>query len=271
MNQNLNKYINHGHKKIEGWISQLALKAISKLSEIQQENNIKGSVCEIGVHHGRSFVFLHMLTSLNEMSVAVDLFEMQSDNIDKSGKGDKEKLIKNLNDNFCDLNRIKIITENSLNISPSYLLEHTGSKVRIFSVDGGHSADIVYNDLKLAERSICGGGIIILDDFFANNWPGVAEGSCKYLMNEDTKLIPFSTFDEKILFTNSRQVSNLFINGLYELHPEFLFKESMFFDNKVIVVYKSRNNTIDFFRKTKFWQIIKNSKHGNIIRKILSR
>ena len=99
-----------------------------------------------------------MLTNSKEMSVAIDLFEMQSDNVDKSGKGDKEKLIKNLRDNFCELDRIKIITKNSMNISPEYLLDQTGCKIRIFSVDGGHSAEVVYNDLKLVEKTICKGG-----------------------------------------------------------------------------------------------------------------
>ncbi len=271
MNKDINKYIHHGYKKIEGWISNLALRAILKLSHVQCQNNVNGSVCEIGVHHGRSFILLHMLTNSNEMSAAIDLFEMQSDNIDKSGKGDKEKLIKNLRDNFCELNRIKIITKNSLNISPEYLLEQTGSRIRIFSVDGGHSAEVVYNDLKLAERTICKGGIIILDDFFVSSWPGVSEGACKYLMNEETKLIPFSTFDGKILFTNDKQLKELYIQGLLEMYPEFLYKESMFFNNKVIALYKSRNDTIDFFRRTKFWQLIKNNKSGTLLRKILSR
>ena len=71
-----------------------------------------------------------MLTNSNEESTAIDLFEMQPDNIDKSGKGDKEKFIKNLKNNFCDLDRIKIITENSLNISHEYLLEQSGSNLK---------------------------------------------------------------------------------------------------------------------------------------------
>ena len=71
-----------------------------------------------------------MLTNSNEESTAIDLFEMQPDNIDKSGKGDKEKFIKNLKNNFCDLDRVKIITKNSLNISHEYLLEQSGSNLK---------------------------------------------------------------------------------------------------------------------------------------------
>ena len=269
MNKNSIKYVKRSYKKVEGWISPLALKAILKLGEIQEINKITGSVCEIGVHHGKAFILLHLLTKSNEMSAAIDLFEFQSDNIDNSGKGDKEKLIKNLKNNSCDLERIKIITKNSLDISPDYLLNQTGSKIRFFSVDGGHTAEVVFNDLKLAEQTLCEGGVIILDDFFVNSWPGVSEGTCKYLLSGNTKLIPFSTFDGKILFTNNKNIAGLYINGLSGMHPEFLTKESVFFNSKVIVLSRSRNNSIDFLRRTKLWQLIKNNETGTLIRKAL--
>ena len=50
MNKNVDKYIHHRYKKIEGWISSLALGAIVKLSHIQYQNNLNGSVCEIRIH-----------------------------------------------------------------------------------------------------------------------------------------------------------------------------------------------------------------------------
>ncbi len=271
INITLNKYVKHSYKKVEGWISPLALKAILKLGEIQETNNIIGSVCEIGVHHGKAFILLHLLTKSDEMSAAIDLFEMQSGNIDNSGKGDKEKLIKNLKNNSCDFERIRIITENSMDISPDFLLTQTKSKIRLFSVDGGHTAEVVFNDLKLAEKTLCEGGVIILDDFFVNSWPGVSEGTCKYLLSGDTKLIPFSTFDGKILFTNNKDIADLYVKGLSGMNPEFLTKESAFFNSKVIVLSRSRNNAIDFLRRTKMWQLIKNNKTGALIRKILSR
>ncbi len=82
MNDNLKKYITHGYRNVEGFFSYLALKTIAKLSEIQSQNKITGAVCEIGVHHGRSFILLHLLTNGNEKSVAYDLFEMQEQNVD---------------------------------------------------------------------------------------------------------------------------------------------------------------------------------------------
>ena len=270
MEKNPGIYVNNSYKKVEGWISLLALKAILKLGEIQKAYNITGSVCEIGVHHGKAFILLHMLTKSDEMSAAIDLFEMQSGNIDNSGKGDKEKLIRNLKNNSCDFERIRIITKNSMDISPDFLLNQTKSKIRLFSVDGGHTAEVVFNDLKLAENTLCDGGVIILDDFFVNSWPGVSEGTCKYLMSGDTKLIPFSTFDGKVLFTNNKDIAGLYINSLSSMQPEYLIKESAFFNSKVIILSRSRNNIVDFLRRTKPWQLIKNNKTGELIRKVLS-
>jgi hypothetical protein len=48
---------------------------------------ITGNVAEIGVHHGRLFILLYLLTSPDERALAVDLFSGQERNIGSSGHG----------------------------------------------------------------------------------------------------------------------------------------------------------------------------------------
>jgi hypothetical protein len=166
MNKRIQNYIKKGYKKIEGWYSQDALELIAELNKIQLSLNILGSLCEIGVHHGRSFVFLSLLSQSDEMCLAIDLFENQNHNIENSGCGNKEIVLANLKSNKCDINRVKFITNNSLNLTPDDLLDSSGQKFRFFSLDGGHSSEVVQNDLQLAESVLGDGGIILIDDYF---------------------------------------------------------------------------------------------------------
>jgi hypothetical protein len=80
------------------------------------------------------------------------------------------------------------------------LLEKAGGPIRLFSVDGGHTEEIVYSDMRLAEETLADGGIVIADDVFNQQWPGVAVGTLKYL-DDGAKLVPFAIGFNKTLFT----------------------------------------------------------------------
>jgi hypothetical protein len=162
---------------------------------------MNGPVCEIGVHHGRSFILLHLLTTDAERSIAWDLFENQEQNIDRSGRGNKDTFVANLRRHGCDLPRIEIRTRNSLELSPIEVVRTCGAPPRIFSIDGGHTAAITHSDLRLAAQSIRPDGLIILDDFFNESWPGVAEGTCRYFADPVVPLLPVGIGGNKCLFT----------------------------------------------------------------------
>src|SRR5215831_3331880 len=80
----LARYVATGHKKVEGWLTPIAIDLVCAASAAQKAQGVNGPVCEIGVHHGRLFILLHLLTDSGERSVAWDLFERQSENIDQS-------------------------------------------------------------------------------------------------------------------------------------------------------------------------------------------
>jgi len=269
MNKIIQNYIEKGFKNIEGWYSQIALELISELNTIQISREIAGSLGEIGIHHGRSFVLLSLLSQSNEICIGIDLFEEQDDNIENSGCGDKHIVLSNLELYECATNRIKFISKNSLNLISEELLDISKQKFRLFSLDGGHSTEIVQNDLQLAESVLQDGGIIIVDDYFDEKWPGVSEGTLRHLILSGSKLIPFAIFDDKILFTNNSDLKSAYIREINKLIPRFIIKESMYLGEMCIIIYSSPNKFKNHIRRTKLWQSIKTNSLGERIRSML--
>lgn len=253
------EYLQSSYRKVQGWYSLSALELIAELSVAQNEQGIEGSLCEIGVHHGRAFILLSLLAKNNEKCVAIDLFEKQKENIDNSGSGNKEQFIRNLQINKCDLNQITILSANSLDIQSETLLDLSEQRYRIFSVDGGHTSEIVESDLRLADSVLTRGGIIIVDDFFDEKWPGVSEGTLRYILTNETTLKPFSIFDDKVLFTNDSTLKEKYIEKLSALVPKFIIKESKFLDEQCLILYSSNSNLKNRLRQTKLWQKLKNT------------
>jgi hypothetical protein len=58
----------------------------------------------------------------------------------------------------------------------------------VMIIDGDHSAAGVANDLRLAERVVSPGGIVVLDDYGDRNWPGVEQATRAYLAPADGRL-----------------------------------------------------------------------------------
>jgi hypothetical protein len=266
MEKNLADYIKNGCHNVQGWLMPTAINVIVELSRLQNQLDIKGSMCEIGVHHGKLFILLHLLTDRYETSVSWDLFERQEENIDRSGCGDKDILLENLRLYKCDLGRVKVIAENSLNLTEANILSDCGDKVRIFSIDGGHTAEITYNDLSLARKTLCDGGIIILDDFFNERWPGVAEGTCKYLFSEGISLFPVVIAGNKFIFTNNKSIANTYIDGLKKFRKRLLCKESTVFGNRVLIISPYRRPLRAYLANTELWRSIRNQPVGKAIR-----
>ncbi len=199
----LDYYMTEGRNNVEGWLGTEAMNMVHELAAQQRLDGMTGAVAEIGVHHGQLFILLALETSPGELAVGFDLFENQAENVDRSGEGDREVLERNLLVNQIDRDRIRLVTANSMDLSPNDVLNYCNSQVRMFSVDGGHTAELTHNDLALASKVLAPGGIVILDDYFNEMWPGVAEGTQQFLAQNPGALIPFGVGSNKVCFTNS--------------------------------------------------------------------
>jgi hypothetical protein len=193
-----------GHRFVQGWLEPEVLDIVHTLDSAQRGNDVSGAVAEIGVHHGKFFIGLHLLLREKQRSLAIDVFADQQLNIDRSGRGDLATFLVNIN-RWASADGVVIHQGDSTALDSTALKELVGSSVRLFSVDGGHTEQIVLADMKLAEASLTDGGVVIGDDVFNERWPGVAVGTLRYLQN-GAALAPFAIGFNKVFFAQPEYI-----------------------------------------------------------------
>lgn len=189
--------MDHGYHKVEGWVNEQVPQMLDLL-ETSKFNYAQGGVAEIGVHHGRMYILLNQTTSRDARSYAIDIFDEQYLNIDRSGKGWLDKFKSNLME--FDAHRgsnTTIIRGDSTDHALRLEEEIEPGCIKYFSIDGGHTVEHTTNDLHLANRLIANSGVVILDDILNAGWLGVIEGAVRFLMTAPT-LVPFAIGGNKL-------------------------------------------------------------------------
>lgn len=193
------QYVRSGHRRVDGWLSHLDAGLIAEIGRFQNGAGITGAVGEIGVHHGRLFILLALMMKPGEQAFAVDLFDDQEANIDRSGYGDEAAFRANLARFGVDAGAVRILKGNSLDLDWPDIAASVGPVARLFSVDGGHTAEITRNDLRIADRALADGGVIVLDDYLNPEFPAVSEGMCRHMIEDRPDLAPIAIGDNKLL------------------------------------------------------------------------
>ena len=187
--------------QVEGWLNANLFPSLVWLHEIQQTLGARGGIMEIGVHHGLFFMTLNAMVEAGEgTSYAVDLFDQQEMNIDKSGKGHMASLEANLalHDRHKGAN-VERLAADSTRIAPQDRARLAAARPKVISIDGGHTAEHTISDLRLAAEIVHPLGAVFVDDILNPNWPGVIEGVVLYL-NERPTLWPVMVgFNKMIL------------------------------------------------------------------------
>lgn len=194
----LSRYLELGIGQVEGWLSPLAAAMIAHVSLEQVRAGLRGDVCEIGVHHGKLFLVLANALIAGERAVAVDVFGDQAKNVDRSGGGDRAVFEGHLAA-FAPGARVEIVQESSLDLAGTGFL---GNRFRLMSIDGGHTAQVTENDLRLAEATLLPGGVAALDDVLSPDWTGVVTGLASYLARGGS-LVPFALAPNKAFLTTA--------------------------------------------------------------------
>lgn len=159
MDSRIENYIRRGKFYVDGWLRSEAARVIVALNERQRSLSVTGSIAEIGVHHGKLFILLYLLSREPERALAIDLFEDQHLNVDQSGSGDLAKFRRNL-ERRADSTRLVLHPGNSMDLTGAILTRLAEGPLRFVSVDGGHTAEITAHDLATAEAAIAEGGIM---------------------------------------------------------------------------------------------------------------
>ena len=242
MMQNFNDYIKIS-KKIDGWFDIDAARIFYFLNSAQKKENILGNIFEIGVHHGKSALLLGMFIDSDKNKLIVnDIFDQQEHNVSKSGLGSEQIFRKHFKKFFKTEDGLKIIIKPSNKLT----VDDTTTDCVFFSIDGGHSSEETYNDLVTAKSAISDKGIIAIDDYFNSGFPGVSEGVCRFLIeNED--IVPWIyCFNKMILI--KKDALETYKNILQRNNFDQFCKKNNFFIARVpffgnnIMVFKKRSS-----------------------------
>lgn len=232
------------YRNIDGWFDKRLIIILAIIDNFQQQQQINGNLGEIGVWQGRSFIPLLKLAKINEYALAIDCFELYQFNRDDSG-GDVNVLFKlfmnNVKKYSFNHKKLRVIKGDSYKLLPQDLLDATHNKggFRIFSIDGCHEAATTDRDMQNAFDCLVDGGVIIMDDYFSPNWPGVSEGVNSFMQKNDGKVKPFFIAWNKIFFTQPEhapkylELIKKFIVPKDATYKKFFNVETLIYDPKL--------------------------------------
>ncbi|HDR9022683.1 class I SAM-dependent methyltransferase [Burkholderia vietnamiensis] len=226
------RYLEQGMAEVQGWLTPCSASIIAHLSAHQLRLGLSGNVAEIGVHHGKLFILLANLIAPDEAAYAVDIFDDQHKNVDRSGKGDRAIFEENVR-KFATHAKVVVIQESSLDLEGT---DFTSTSFRMISVDGGHTGPITCSDLHLSEKQLVDGGIVVLDDILNPDWTGVITGLVKYF-SEGGALIPFALSANKLYLTTGREAAVAYASNLRASFPMALSKRSVEFFGFTVDVF----------------------------------
>lgn len=230
----LRRYSRTGCRQVDGWFFPEDVELAVSFLTLQLAQGIIGNVAEIGIHHGKSFLLLANGVRADERAIALDVFDDQEKNVDKSGRGDRAIFEANVKKFAPDAN-LEILQRSSLDVAPDQARATFGD-VRFFSVDGGHTAEITAHDLRLAEATLVPGGVVMLDDVLNPHWTGVISGVAEYLRSGGG-LVPFAVSRNKLFLTDSRDSVPRYRRRYSAVNADLVGKRNVeFFDHPVDVL-----------------------------------
>ena len=242
----LQRYLQAFHR-IDGWFEYDAALLFMKYNQLAFKANELGNVLEIGVHHGLSAIAIAALRGPGKELTAIDLFEdQQKQNISASGSGDRRRFESNMREFYPDSTFIRVIARSSSELTPSDL----GSGFTFIHIDGGHSPEETYHDLKLCHDISADGGMIALDDYFNPEHPGVCEGAVEFSLRHPGGLQPLVAGYNKVLFQKPRGKSPDMNASFLRAFPSLEYKTVRMWKSPVILLGTSLREHIDVYAST---------------------
>lgn len=226
------KFLTEGLDSVQGFLIPSTALYLSGI-EYAQRGRVPGGICEIGVHRGKSFLAMTVGLAEGDRAVAIDIFDAQHLNLEATSVNALRDFKVHL-EKWGLGGRVEIVEGSSLDLEDEGFLA-AGRRFRLFSVDGGHLAIHVLNDLRLAEATLVTGGIVAADDLLHSHYLGVITGVFQYFQSGGT-LVPFALVPNKLLLTDAASVeaNKALIRDLY---GAALQKADVPFHNATIDVY----------------------------------
>ena len=173
------------------------------------QRDVEGDVAEIGVAFGRSAIALSNYRQSTEKLYLFDLCvdvpqEEAQANIDKYGTGD------NIEWRVGDTT---LLTPETLSFDRT---------IKFLHVDGSHEHGAVLKDLSTFSTKMSNGGVIVMDDYNDQEYPGVNSGTLQFLF-ENPDWVLFAIGQNKA-YICQREHYDRYINGVVifmELYNRF--------------------------------------------------
>ena len=158
----IREFVAGDHEKLEGWFFGLDQIVFFELASMQQQLNIAGDICEVGVFKGKSLAFLSLLRWSDEIIYGFDLFvedhlETTQTNLEKFGVPENINLTKGLTSDIATENLTKLIAR----------------PLRFLHIDAGHEYHEVLEQLLIFSPYLDDRAIIAMDDYQDREFPGV--------------------------------------------------------------------------------------------------
>ena len=232
--------------QIPGWFSPDAYLLVAAYHQLLADEGLTGEVLEIGVYHGLSAIGFAALREPGKRFVAIDLFEKpNAAHGDESLFGSRECFMANMARFYDDVSFITAIAGVSAAVRPADL----GAEFALCHVDGGHTAAEVYADIELCAAVTRPGGLVVLDDFSAPAFPGVAEAALRFHLAAPGTLRPIALGFNKAVF--QRQPAPFDLNARFaEVFPHVASRQAAIWDLPVPLFDTSLQPFFDTSRST---------------------
>jgi len=165
--ENLMYFQNTVEKELRGWFFPYD-HALFHMIMKDIQRNVQGDVAEIGVAYGRSAIAVSNYRLPEDKLYLFDLCidvpqEEASNNINKFGTG----------------SNIEWRIGDTTTLTPETL--HFDRPLRFLHIDGSHEHGAVYKDLLNFSSKMADGGVIVMDDYNDQEYPGVNSGTLQFL------------------------------------------------------------------------------------------
>ena len=186
---------------LPGWFLPDAALMFMAYNQLVADRVVPGNTLEIGVYHGKSAIAVASLRGEAGLFTAVDVFDdLQSRDGSAHDVGLKGVFLANMAASFPTLDWMRVIVAPSATVRAEALGPHS-----FCHIDGLHSAEGTYSDMLLCAEVVVPGGLVALDDYFNQRFPGVSEGALLFERHHPGVLTPIAVGFNKVLFQRAAE------------------------------------------------------------------
>jgi hypothetical protein len=183
-------------QSLPGWFMPDAALMFMAYHQLAADRVVPGNTLEIGVFHGKSAIAVASLRGAGATFTAIDVFDdLHARDGSSNDVGLKGAFLANMAAAFPTLEWLRPIVAQSSTVRAETLGPHS-----FCHIDGLHSAEGTYSDMRLCAEVVVPGGLVALDDYFNQRYPGVSEGALLFERRYPGVLTPVAVGFNKVLF-----------------------------------------------------------------------